>query len=109
MTVATWRYELSVNGEWARFLLDSAGMLAVCSSCGNYAFTWGAFGEDFRAFVLGRGTDYISNKFEHQFHGKPNGRAKQEMGAFFRRIWPKFQELLRADIHAPASVGGAGG
>lgn len=62
-----WRYSLkNVNHEgWAVFLLDSWGMLAVCSDFGNYAFHWprGGWGDDdFRRFLAGIDSYYLVRK-----------------------------------------------
>jgi len=96
-----YRYEIRSNGEWGRFLVEEAGMLAICSSYGNYAFTWSAPGNDFRRFLLDSGTDYIEDKLTYQFKGKPSPAVKREMKGFFQKLWPAFREALRKDLETP--------
>jgi hypothetical protein len=94
------KIELRPNGEWARFLFDDEGMLSVCSSCGNYGFTFSAPGtKGLRAFLIDGGSDvdYFKGKFEYQFHGKLSRRQQAELDGFFKRIWPAFIEALRAE------------
>jgi len=93
------RIDVRPNGEWARFLFDDEGMISVCSTCGNYGFTFSAPGsKGLRAFLIegGSDVDYFKGKFEYQFHGKLSRRQQVELDGFFKKIWPAFIEALRA-------------
>jgi hypothetical protein len=90
------KIDIRPNGEWARFLIDEEGMLSVCSTCGNYSFTWSAPGGRLTEFLLRGDPDYVRNKFEYQFHGKLSRRQQVELDGFFKKIWPAFIEALKA-------------
>jgi hypothetical protein len=65
-----WRYSVPNDKRhegWAVFLLDSSGMLAVCSDYGNYAYHWhrGWGDYDFRKFLSGIDQYYLTSKLSY--------------------------------------------
>ncbi len=50
-------------GEWANIIVDTdAGMLAIVSDRGNYAYRWTDPGCEFRQFLIGLEPDYLQKK-----------------------------------------------
>lgn len=105
-----WRYELRVPNvsrygkkspeptEWALFLVESTGMLAVCSTFRNYSFRWTHAGECFRTFLVQMDVDYVADNLRHQFGGTANRAQERELTGFMRAVWPEFVARLKADL-----------
>lgn len=47
---------------WATIHIDSSGFLGIVSDFGNYAYAWGAFGSDFKAFLSRVDWDQLHSK-----------------------------------------------
>lgn len=108
--VTCWRYSLPpVRHEgWAIVHMDSHGFFGAASDFGNYAFNWTAFGDDFRKFLLGIGTDtgYLCSKLgprrtldvkattqlfrENILSGRREGRMEKDRA---RELWLRTDEF----------------
>lgn len=86
--------EVRHEGDWARVLVEPPGMLAICSSFGNWAFTFSAPSLPFAAFLAGCDATYLKDKLCFQFQGKPSRDQKRNLDAFMKKMWLVIREGL---------------
>lgn len=99
-TATIYRYVVRGDDENAIFLVASDGMLAVVSSCGNYAFRWGAPTREFREFLLHLQSDYVAANLRHQFVGPPRRDQQNQLMGFMAKVWPHFRATLKDELVA---------
>lgn len=56
------RYYFKEDWTYADVHISDDGSLMIRSDYGDYAYKWGSFGNDFKRFLIGIGTDYLINK-----------------------------------------------
>jgi len=69
---------------WADITVSSDGFLNIQSDYGDFSYRWGAFGDDFKAFLIDCDNSYISKKIGRNYPDVFNAK-KTEM-AFKRDI-----------------------
>lgn len=57
-------YELRLNEglDYALITLTPTGLMTCCTSFGDYAYKWNAFGDDFKRFLCQTSTSYLKGK-----------------------------------------------
>jgi hypothetical protein len=81
------------------FIITEKGDLFITSDWGYYTFSWRAFGDNFKAFLIGLGADYLLSKLEsnqRQFLGVSKKINKRQAEALIA-LFTEFQEQLKTE------------
>lgn len=68
-----WRFARSGNG-WFVVFMDEGGCVSIQSDYGDYAYRWGSFGDDIRAFLMQCNESYLIDKFTQSWPQVSKGK-----------------------------------
>lgn len=88
------------NGGWlGQVVLTSDGMFSAVTDYGNFGYTWRAFGNDFREFIIGLNIGYFATKMSTGMAYIAYGRKIDKAAAMFAEmILPALQDILKQEI-----------
>jgi hypothetical protein len=89
------------SGQWlGQIVLTSDGMFASVTDYGNFSYSWRAFGDDFKQFLLSLNIDYFASKMYGGMVYIAYGK-KIEQGAqrFAEMILPALQKEIKKQLN----------